>query len=249
MPNLVGVIARPAIAFVGSRVAGEILVAALSLLIAWELTQALPRVIPWPGHGPGAGTGEQPYEWPFDKIGRNLRDVPWEIAKTLTAMCAASAAVSFAGVNPSDLCSGNLGPVFMPGGSQVDATLHILMAIIGHPSWATLTRTSRVLPPQWYNKVKYGRPCPGVSGSDCDEYPFGKTREGGPGLPYYTDPTDPGKWGASVWPINSLDNQLQGTALGVFYGQCKIPPDSGAVSQFKVIPVPFLPTTLWRCGR
>jgi hypothetical protein len=82
---------------------------------------------------------------------------------------------------------------------------------------------------------------------DCDEFPFRTTAEGGPGLPYWIYPAQPTKAGADIQPINSIDNETQGGILSYFYTACRVTPGS----RFFVVPVPFLPKTMWNgsgCG-
>nr|WP_269917976.1 NucA/NucB deoxyribonuclease domain-containing protein [Alteromonas sp. PRIM-21] len=54
----------------------------------------------------------------------------------------------------------------------------------------------------------------GISGNDCDEYPFASTREGGP-VNYAA-----GK--VSLRPVFSGHNQAAGRKLGGFYSHCRV---------------------------
>ena len=114
-------------------------------------------------------------------------------------------------------------PIFMPGADYPEATDHRIDAIAGWPAWVQLTRKTGPRDP-WYRgqSTCVNKP----AGTDCDEYPYNRTYEGG----------NPGatKRPPSLRPVAPLDNQGEGSAWGRFLASCNVP-DGGT---FLVIPLP-----------
>jgi hypothetical protein len=216
-----------------------------------ELAEALPRTLPW---------SQNPHipDIDWDKVGRDVRDLGKAIAKTITALCVgqlmgSSLATGLLGKAPEMTCNGSYGPVLFPGNDTPESTGHDVQALGGNPAWMHLTHDVYRYPSGWYSKPIYGDPCGAAkralgqsasAGQDCDEFPFRSTREGGPGLPYWTDPGNPMKVGASIQPIKGNDNSRQGGIVGAFYAACSIP-TGGSSAGFTVIPIPLLPKTMW----
>jgi hypothetical protein len=79
----------------------------------------------------------------------------------------------------------------------------------------------------WYTAVQYNNcglgSTPAAPNTECDEYPFFSTAEGGPG--------------ASLRQINADDNGRQGNQLKTFYSQCGLN-GSGPSNEFIVAPNP-----------
>ena len=250
--SMVGGLSWPIVAFTGGALVSEFLVVALSLLLVYEMTQTLPRTL-----APNA-----PTDIPWDKIGRDIQSLTEAIAKTIVAICAGSfigtQLAGFLGRSADSICGGDHGPVFLSGGDTLEATNHDAAVIVpSHLDWATLTHASYRFAKGWYTNKQYGDPCaaakaraahPNASGQQCDEYPFRSTAEGGPGLPYWTDPTNPARQGASIEYIDGSDNMIQGGIVSAFYTACSIPKDSGNESKFLVIPLATIPLTMWNCG-
>jgi RHS repeat-associated protein len=167
-------------------------------------------------------------------LGRGITE---EIAKVIATACVAlnvaSRVASLAGFNAADVCSGRILPVFVSGGTALafdihEASQHDFDAITQMGKPALLTYDPLKDYGRWYSSICVS------AGMHCDEYPFNKTAEGGPGR-------------ADVRRITPMHNSLQGTALGLFYNN---PPPLGcnlksrSDKRFLVIPVPqgFVPT-------
>jgi hypothetical protein len=122
-------------------------------------------------------------------------------------------------------------PVFMPGRDTPETTAHIVDALGSNPSWSVLTRAEHPASTtnrQWYQ----GDPrCAGSVGDglSCDEFPFFKTFQGGPG--------------ASLRQVPDSENLPQARAISAFYRSCGI----AVGSNFVVSPQPNQPTTTWTC--
>ncbi len=115
-------------------------------------------------------------------------------------------------------------PIFFPGQDAGGAAIHDRDAIATHPQWAMLTYMSRAdkkasgVPFQWYDRVKYRtfcKPNRDDRGTNCDEYPFYSTVEGGFAQPP-TRPID-----ASLREVPAGENTNEGTALSVMTTDAK----------------------------
>jgi hypothetical protein len=90
--------------------------------------------------------------------------------------------------------------------------------------------------PQWY---RYKAPCMNKpAGTDCDEYPYRTTVEGGP------ERYEAGL--VSLRPMSAAGNRGAGGFLGAFYAACGI--DVGAGRKFGVFAFPRLPTSGFICA-
>lgn len=122
-------------------------------------------------------------------------------------------------------------PVFMPGGDTPNTTAHIVDALSSNSGWSVLTRASHLdstTSRQWYRGDSR---CAGEVGDalSCDEYPFHKSRQGGPG--------------ASSRLVPGWEQDKQGGFLSAFYGACGI----GQGENYVVAPMPSQPTTTFAC--
>lgn len=118
-----------------------------------------------------------------------------------------------------------------------EAAAHYEQALKGNKK-SVLQYVSPGARPQWY---RYKKECKAsAADQQCDEYPFGKTREGGPSN--YPD-------GVSLKPIKATDNMLAGTRFSQFLGSsgCRISPNLGPKSTFKVGTTSGM--TTWNCGK
>lgn len=108
------------------------------------------------------------------------------------------------------------------------------------PSVLTYTRAAAARP-QWY---RYKDECKDKATlelhTECDEYPFGKTREGGP--------SNYDRGAVSLKAIPEGDNGVAGTRFSQFLSGagCGILPDNGLKSKFKVGTTHGV--TRWDCG-
>lgn len=149
---------------------------------------------------------------------------------------------ALAGNNPLDECLH--GRVFISGNDVQSATDHDLDAIVGapahdgyvaesdHPQWAKLNYESGSGKSRTW--LTSDLRCAGQVGPDtqCDEYPFLASEQGGQG------------GSPSLRPILAADNGLQGTRYGNFVTSCRLagPPAQDPGDPFLVIPIPqFLP--------
>jgi hypothetical protein len=125
-------------------------------------------------------------------------------------------------------------------GSDVGEAAEHYAEAIGEGKRSLLNYVSPGARPQWY---RYKTECKGQnakgSGKECDEYPFGKTSQGGPSN--YPN-------GVSLRIIDEDDNALAGTRFSQFLGAggCNIPANRGPKSAFKVGTTPG--PTGWHCG-
>ncbi|AXQ31159.1 hypothetical protein D0B54_21860 [Solimonas sp. K1W22B-7] len=104
-----------------------------------------------------------------------------------------------------------------------------------------LSRKSPANSRYWLEAYKgVGKPCTKASGTECDEYPFAATNEGG--KHNYN-----GGVGVSLRSVSAPDNAKAGGYLGAFYNRCGIPSNSGY--KFVVVPVIGLPQTGYVCAR
>ncbi|MEO6116794.1 MAG: NucA/NucB deoxyribonuclease domain-containing protein, partial [Pseudolysinimonas sp.] len=132
------------------------------------------------------------------------------------------------------------GRIYAPGSDVKDARDHDLDAILGgQPSVlhyvsgtdkaAGIDGVVAGVPAGWYNRVLY-QECGGSAnfgdpGTECDEYPYYTSAEGGPG--------------ASLRTISEVDNGKEGTQLSRFYSVCGLVSRGTALqSQFAVVPIP-----------
>lgn len=89
----------------------------------------------------------------------------------------------------------------------------------------------------WYTAyVGPGLPCSGAAGTQCDEYPFNATNEGGPD-------NYPAK--VSLRSVAQPDNSRAGGYLGAFYIKCNISQNK----EYKVVAVRGIDRSGYICGR
>ncbi len=81
-----------------------------------------------------------------------------------------------------------------------------------------------------------GGACNGGSGTQCDEYPFASTLEGG----QFNS--------VSLRSVNGSQNAGAGAQLGWFYTKCNIPKNDPS-KKYKVISMRGLPQTGFVCAR
>ncbi|WP_261858900.1 putative Ig domain-containing protein [Photobacterium sanguinicancri] len=133
-------------------------------------------------------------------------------------------------MNGDDDCKSDLN-IFVVGDDTPEARDHIGDAqSVGYP--AILNRIKPPHPRGWLRKFKGpGKICDGGAGTDCDEYPYASSQQGG-------------KNGfVSLRSINSYQNQHSGRLLGQFYSKCNI--NSG--DSYKVLPVKGISVSGWIC--
>lgn len=170
------------------------------------------------------------------------------------ASSAAKAGATFTSANPCrDM------PILFPAGSAdgtglfnaYEAAQHDAEAILGRPEWFQLNYMSSAAkapqtPPRWYKAQPYWS----VSGCNkmssyqaCDEYPFYSTAQGGP--------VKFGGSGASLKPVDSSQNSVEGSVLGamvntgICHMESALPVPRGTPATggtpFLVIPMPGVP--------
>ena len=156
-------------------------------------------------------------------------------AAAATEQCLKLVANAFLGVDPYDKCRST--PIFLSGQADVkEATDHDLEALITHPEWVQLNYKNRGgANSTWKNSKDTCQQQ--ILGTQCDEFPFWSTSQGGPVTP------EP-----SLKRILADHNTMQGSKLSTFYGFCAI--EEG--DEFLSIPVPPTAptvTTLALCNR
>jgi hypothetical protein len=151
-----------------------------------------------------------------------------EAAKVLASTCLAQVGISPAGIQqPGELPIIQLSEemclelaIFSPGLDVRKAAEHDIEAIAaGQPavlhykSQADKNSGAFPLPPGWYTRVAYKYECGALAdgylpggATNCDEYPYYTTAEGGPG--------------ASLKNVRYDHNQLEGSMLGQFVDAC-----------------------------
>jgi Deoxyribonuclease NucA/NucB len=93
-----------------------------------------------------------------------------------------------------------------------------------------LSRKSPAWSRGWLEKYKGpGKPCNGGPGTDCDEYPFAASMEGGSG------------GDVSIRSVNAGQNRGAGSQLRWFYDKCNIPPNNSG-KKYGVIAIRGLDT-------
>jgi RHS repeat-associated protein len=168
------------------------------------------------------------------------RTILWGAAKPLLRRVALAAAVAVAASTPEVRQSPrdrDIPTIWFGLADTNEAAQHYEFSIdMGKKS--VLHYSAPGAPKQWY---RYKIECKGKSGeefgTECDEYPFGKTIEGGPGN--YPDRV-------SLRPVNEDDNSRAGTLFSSFLGSCGIAPNQGPESAFKVGTT--VGATEWDCG-
>jgi RHS repeat-associated protein len=89
----------------------------------------------------------------------------------------------------------------------------------------------------WYSAyIGPGLPCSGAAGTQCDEYPFNATNEGGPDN--YPD-------SVSLKSVDQPDNSRAGGYLGAFYTKCNITQDK----EYRVVAVRGIARSGYICGK
>jgi hypothetical protein len=144
-------------------------------------------------------------------------------------------------------------PIFAPGKDVLEAAQHDLQAELKQPQqWTILnsvTKAEKLSTPgvvdQWYNAAQYRPICPSprptVNGSatECDEYPFFATEQGG----NQAAPTP------SLKLIKYAHNNLEGRLYSGFKTFCGLDkaPRGDAQRQFIVVPIVDdpIPTSGW----
>jgi hypothetical protein len=140
-------------------------------------------------------------------------------------------------------------PVFSPETNAQEAAEHDLDAILARPDRVRLTyateaeQRARGVTRRWYDNVS---PCDSAGRAaaqqarpgellDCDEYPYYRTSEGGPG--------------ASLRMVLRGDNRSEGASLGVFYKKCPNVSASAPTNREPYLVAPqFVTPTLSHCG-
>lgn len=170
-----------------------------------------------------------------DRLARRLIERPWEswgptptglaLGKGDKVAQARRVAARCVELGVSDQCWWM--PIFVPGDDIREAAQHDLDALRGTTGPAQspiLEHGAASAPPGWYSSTS---PC--VTGTyvgathHCDEYPFYSTTTAGPG--------------ASLRPIDKVDNTNEGLYLQHFYGKCA-PQLVLSGELFLTIPVP-----------
>lgn len=133
-------------------------------------------------------------------------------------------------MNGDDDCKSDVN-IFVVGDDTSEARDHIGDAqSVGYP--AILNRISPPHDRAWLRKFKGpGKICDGGYGTDCDEYPYASSHQGGP------------NGFVSLRSINSYQNQHSGRLLAQFYRKCNI--NSG--DSYKVLPVKGIAVSGWIC--
>jgi hypothetical protein len=123
--------------------------------------------------------------------------------------------------------------IYSPGQDVPEAEQHDFDAIgAGQPSvlhyMNSTDKTARGTSSGWYSAVAYNNcglgSTPAAPNTECDEYPYYSSAEGGPG--------------ASLRQISADDNGRQGNQLQTFYSQCGLN-GTGTSSEYIVVPDPF----------
>ncbi len=127
-------------------------------------------------------------------------------------------------------------PIFILGDDYNEVRDHVGDAIRdGKPSM--LTKREPAYSRNWLTSQKgTGKPCSNASGTQCDEYPFASTIEGGGGND------------VSLRSVNSGQNLGAGAQLKWFYTKCNIRANN-AVSKFKVMAMQGISKSGYICGR
>ena len=176
------------------------------------------------------------------------------IARKVAAACVAQVDhqndITIIKISPKEVCKQI--PVYSPGIDVKHAADHDAYAI--GQGWPFLVHyenpaqklegTATVAP---VSRGWYGDPATNCSGpvtaapdpafTNCDEYPFYSTVEGGP-------VTIANPLGASLWNINGTENGIQGNQLQQFYSSCGIVASSTPTdaNQYIVAPIPDVPS-------
>jgi hypothetical protein len=177
--------------------------------------------------------------WPVDEVKAKIAARAAVGAVTLTAAQAKEVAkqclwqAAAAALEAEVECKNR--PILVTGYTTPESTEHDIEALASNISWSQLHWKTTVPPPGWYNEVDSD--ClgntGGLTGNDCDEFPFGRTYEGGPGK------------GVSLKPVASADNQDQGLAyahLTACPGITPIEDGDFENASFFVLPFLTLPT-------
>jgi hypothetical protein len=172
-----------------------------------------------------------------------------DLARRIAAACVAQIQekndILIVKLDPEKVCSST--PTYSPGIDVLQASQHDQNAIsAGQPFVLHYeTRSQKVkgspgvagVRPGWYGDPETKcqgkfRPVTDPPRTNCDEYPFFSTTEGGP-IP-----------GASLLNINYQDNQTQGRQLGQFYSACSISgsPIPTIQNEYLVAPIPDSPS-------
>lgn len=186
-----------------------------------------------------------PVEGPLVAIAATAAAIRLEQLRTCVAQVSRidpATGVPFAsviGLTPEDCTKRN---VFFVGQDLPEPTAHDAAAIAAHPEQMLLTyvKTSGVGAEKTTSRGNWSSyaECASLApDQDCDEYPFFSTEEG-----YPTAIPD-------LLPVNSAQNQAQGTPLRLFYRACGLAtfPRYSDERKFLVVPVAF-PLTVGVCG-
>lgn len=146
--------------------------------------------------------------------------------------------------------------IFAPGHDVLEPAQHDWDAIRVQPSWGELTFATTAEKEGdgyvrgWYNRVAHATDCPDprpvVNGAatDCDEYPFFASEEGG-SESFDTKPQP------SLRIVNAVQNQLEGRLWRNFAYACRIPSAPRQSQERTVLVIPIIadgsttPTTGW----
>ena len=169
------------------------------------------------------------------------------MAIAAAAACVSSYALSLAAPTFEGNPCANKARILFPGGGVTEAsTSNIVSALSFNPKWGLLHRAPHpdsTDDRDWYNSVVRapddvrGSCAEGVPGDElsCDEYPFYKTREGGP----------PDAFLKLVPATDQFGKDSQAGYLSSFYRSCGVPNPGG---EYFVVPVPVAPFSFHVCG-
>ena len=125
-------------------------------------------------------------------------------------------------------------PIFILGDNYAQVRDHVGDALgNGYPSM--LSAKSSPYPRGWLDKhKKSGKECDGGAGTDCDEYPWAASMEGGE------------KNSPSLRSVDRYQNRGAGSTIRWFYQNCKIKKDD-AGQKYKVIAIKGLSESGYIC--
>ena len=135
--------------------------------------------------------------------------------------CLKLVAAAALGTDPYSECKDK--PIFFSGRDVPEATDHDIEALATNPAWVALNYENRTRT-NWYRSDP--RCISLETGTDCDEYPFNATAQGGE---YAAPPV-------SLKQIDSAQNQNQGSYYSAFLTACKV--RERPAMDFLAVPVP-----------
>jgi hypothetical protein len=126
--------------------------------------------------------------------------------------------------------------IFIVGDDNSEVQQHIGEAIADLKP-PMLSRASTAHDRDWIDAFRGpGKACSGAAGTDCDEYPFAASMEGG-------------QFGnVSLKSVNASQNRSVGAHLRWFYNRCKVPADNPS-KKYAVIPMRGIEPTGYVCAK